>query len=373
MDRWLTALEDQLLRQNETLSRCTAILRTKLGGQVKRIRCGKCDSLTWIGALVKFPCERRIGNEEWNVEHPLCFDCLEDKLERHRGFLDRMRSLGEQRSLYDRCLECVVTCEECHTPAVIGRKIGYEGGFQSHDEDEGGGGRRRVQYVVNAELTARLRDKFATKSFYENQRRTPFSKFSKDKLFPALERPPVSDAVGNPVVGDQLELGRGFVWLEDWRTVANVAPDEVTKKAPSPAAAAGAAAAAAASAGPGASLGGGRGSGVTRTAPAQSVMSALSDTQTEASFMRFNEQRVRAPTAVIEEIAQTVTDPSGWQYAFVWPSPDGYFKWSSKPDTNTFVRRRKKTRAYLELTPDLREALVAFYRKETAERIDRML
>lgn len=362
MDGWALALEDQLNKQNETFARCTAVLRSKLSGdQIKRVNCGKCDSLTWIGSLVKFPCERRIGSDVYNLEHSLCFDCLEDKMERHRGFLDRERSRGQaQRALYDRCLECIICCEECHTPAVIQRIIGYEGGITDDAVGEGQQ-RRRVRYCINEELTHKLRDKFKTHSFCENQRRSPFSKFSRDRLF-TIERPNVSDEKGNPVSGEQTALESGFVWLEDWRTVANVAIDEVTKKLPPPntgggivgATAAAAAAAAASSSGLGATGGGG--------------VSASAMT-TDTSFIRFSNSVVQShvPAPVIEELSQTVTDPSGWQYAFIWPSDtkgDGWVKWMNKPTANTYVRRRRKTRACLALTPELKEALQNFLRKE---------
>lgn len=353
MDGWALALESQLHQANDTFSRCTAVLRSKLSGdQVRRLNCGKCDSLTWIGALIKFPCERRIGGEVYEVEHTLCFDCLEDKLERHRGFLDRERSLGPaQRELYDRCLECVVTCEECHTPAVIQRIIGYEGGINEDAVGDGGQQRRRVRYCIHEELTAKLRDKFSTHSFYENQRRSPFSKFSRDKLF-KIERPNVSDELGNAVEGERTVLGKGYVWLEDWRVVANVAADEITKKAANPASSpAGGAAAAASSPGQPAQV------------PSASMMT------TDTSFIRFSStlQQTAIPGAVKEEIAQTVTDPSGWQYAFIWPSDtkgDGWVKWTHKPTANTYVRRRRKTRAFLALTAELKEALLLFMKDQ---------
>ena len=344
MESWVVALEKQLLAQNETFARCTAVLRSKLtNDQVKRLKCGKCDSLTWIGALVKFPCERRIAGTDYEVDHALCFDCLEDRLERHRGFLERERYKPDQRSQYDRCLECVITCDECHTPAVISRKIGYEGGIQTEDDGESGN-RRRVRYGINEELTAKLRDRFKMHSYFENQRRSPFSKFSKDKLF-RIERPSISNADGAPAVGDQQTLESGFVWLEDWRVVANVALDEVHRK-PS--------------------------GGAHRSGP---VPSALTEALTDASFTRFPSEPnlsggAVTQAAVANDLAQTVTDPSGWQYAFIWPSSDSTLvRWVNKPTAKTFVRRRKKVRAYLELTPEVKAELQAFCRKEEAARV----
>jgi hypothetical protein len=357
MDRWVASLEDQLTKQNDTFSRCTSFLRTKLGGQVKRVKCGKCDSLTWIGALVKFPCEKIINNELYELEHTLCFDCLEDKLERHRGFLERERSDPSKKLMYDKCLECVLCCEECHTPAVISRKVGYEGGIQEEGGDEGGG-RRRVRYMINQQLTEKLKDHWGTKFFYENQRRSPFSKFSRDKLF-RFERPAISDENGVAAEGEKQELKTpGHVWLEDWRVVANVTIDEIQKKSVA------------------STTGGGVGASGKANNNLTDVMNpALSAAPTQSSFIATQNPApaAAADSKALESISQTVTDPSGWQYAFIWPVEKGYVKWLSKPTANTFVRRRKKLRAYLNLTNEMRALLKEFLRNENQEQKNSMI
>jgi hypothetical protein len=405
MESWAVALENQLLKQNDLYSRCTGTLRSRLGGMLRHVKCGKCDADTWIGALIKFPCERIHNGIEYEVEHTLCFDCLEDKLERHRGFLERERTNPAKRALYDKCLECIICCEECHTPAVISRKVGYEGGIEAEGGDEGGG-RRKVRYVLNTALTEKLRDFWGTHSFYENQRRSPFSKFSKDKLLP-IERPHISDDKGNKVKGEAQELEPGYVWLEDWRVVANVTVDEYQPKdrqrrmqralsqnpnsnlaseTPSSNSLANNNNASSKSVSSSANVASTSNESTLLSSSAAANVSQAAfgaessgtDAVTSSSFIGLNravtgnsgggKKKDIIDKSFKDEIEQAVTDASGWQYAFLWPVPDGYVKWKSEPSVHkTFVRRRKKTRTYLKLTEPLLAQLREFNNKEHAD------
>lgn len=111
-------------------------------------------------------------------------------------------------------------------------------------------------------------------------------------------------------------------------------------------------------------------------AQSQANLSGTSDAVTSSSFIGLSraegnggagagasggQKKTKAEKKFQEEIEQMVTDPSGWQYAFLWPVPEGYVKWKHEPSVHkTFVRRRKKTRAYLKLTDDLRRKLTEF-------------
>lgn len=389
MERWAQALESQLTSQNDTYSRCIGTLRSSLGAQVKRVNCGKCDAETWIGALIKFPCELKYKGRDYEVEHTLCFDCLEDKLERHRGFLERERTNPAKKALYDKCLECIVCCEECHTPAVISRVVGYEGGIQAGGADEGSG-RRRVRYMIHQQLTDALKLAWGTHSFYENQRRSPFSKFSKDKLLP-IERPHISDENGLAVDGEDRSLETGYVWLEDWKVVTNIVADEFKPKENNNSTSTAVmsattsnsnnnttAASKSGNANDSSLLATSASNGASAAPSSQASLLAggayANDPVSSGSFIGLSRsntltvegtatgpKKTKHEKKMQEEIEQMVTDPSGWQYAFLWPVPEGYVKWKNEPSVHkTFVRRRKKTRAFLRLTDDLKKKLTEF-------------
>jgi hypothetical protein len=207
MQAWNKRLRSEFERLNEHAAQSVEHLRTMLRTVLTKTKCGKCGVETLDGDLVRFHCPGATG------DHVLCFDCLGDRVERQRGYLERHLAdvLKEYPALSNICL-----CYECHCPHVVTGKIVFETGFNQNQLRTRG----RQEYTIDLPLTEVVHadGHFKVFTYFENQRRGMFSKFSCSNLTFADARTATSTESGDPIDLEKMNhlSNHQQIWMEDW-------------------------------------------------------------------------------------------------------------------------------------------------------------
>lgn len=213
MDPWRSVLLLRLRDQNEKVSAERRKILELVRGKSKMDPCGRCKLRCYEGDLLALPCT-----------HRQCFDCVEDQLERQRGYLEREYPHLVQSYPF---LSNVVVCSSCHRPWFVNHETVFRSGFAQKDAK---GVQGRVVFVVAKDQD--LSDNAYVWEYYENQRRE-FLKFCNESLW-FFERKPQSTKEGGRfdvaqvnALSDSKLLKKAFpdltdgagyqyLWLEGW-------------------------------------------------------------------------------------------------------------------------------------------------------------
>jgi hypothetical protein len=208
MQAWKARLRTEFEDLNSHASDSVEHLRAMLRSVLSSTKCGKCDVDTLDGDLVRFKCPGSMS------DHVLCSDCLGDRIERQRGYLERHPRAEELRRYA--ALANIVLCHECHCPHVVTCKTVFGTGFTQNQLRTRG----RQEYSVDPEMTAIVQEPemFKVHTYFENQRRGMFSKFSCDNLNFTDTRTATSTECGEPIDLNAVNKlpDSSQIWLEEW-------------------------------------------------------------------------------------------------------------------------------------------------------------
>lgn len=209
MQSWQIRLRDDFAALNTSAQRNIENLAIILRNQLTSTKCGKCKVEALDSDIVKFKCP---GTSD-DAPHVICFDCLSDKVERHRGYIEREHESKAQK--YP-ALRDVVLCHECHCPHVVTSQTVFETGFDQMQVRNRG----RREYRVDAELTDAIQrdNNYRVHMHFENQRRGMFSKFSSDNIGWRDTRTCTSDEADKPIKLTEVDrlADASEIWLEGW-------------------------------------------------------------------------------------------------------------------------------------------------------------
>lgn len=213
MQAWKKRLGAEFEELNMHAASNVEQLRNMLKSVLASTKCGKCGVETLDGDLVRFKCPGA------QLDHVLCSDCLGDRIERQRGYLERHSNAAKLKQYT--ALQNLVLCFECHCPHIVASRRVFNTGFSQKQSRTRG----RTEYSIDEAKTAaiQLPDMFRVESYYENQRRGMFSKFSCANLTFADSRSAYSSEAGEPVDLKAINYlcDRDFEWMEDWTCDTN--------------------------------------------------------------------------------------------------------------------------------------------------------
>lgn len=207
MEGWEAQLQSEFERHNNVAATEIKKLRTKLKYQLKTMRCGKCSVKTLEGDLVSFKCPSATSD----APHVLCFDCLADRMERQRGYLERT---ARAKLKVWPVLRKLVLCFECHCPHVIDTSVVFESGLAQNRLRLRG----RQHFTINEDMTKIVLESqnYVVHTYYENQRRGMFTKFGSEHLMKLDSCTATSTENGTPLKLSEIQPSTNALWMEDW-------------------------------------------------------------------------------------------------------------------------------------------------------------
>ena len=158
METWRNKLLSSINVENAWIAERRDALQRDIKNLAHQMECSSCQLRCYEADMVMPACK-----------HPHCFDCVSDRMERQCGYFER-----KHPELYDRypILKNLMVCCQCHTPALVRAK---SHGYRIAQQDRGN--REEFQVDLRANLHTNVR------SYYQNQRRSLFGKFSFKGLY----------------------------------------------------------------------------------------------------------------------------------------------------------------------------------------------